>query len=342
MNSEKKLARIGLIGAGNVTETYHLGPLKTLPNVKIEWVVDTSKVRAEYIAGLANATAYTMLAECSDVDIALVAIPVGARRSVVEQVISRSWHAFCEKPFALSLADHRAMVDAARNRGVRLGVGLVRRQYSSTRAAQSILTSGVLGKIEMILGGEGMVMHRTGRGGEWYQGSAEASGGTLMETGSHLVDQAFTICGVSGFEIERCTQQHCEGLEFETSARGRVEVQGGAVVPFAFVISRLRDVYNGIVVRCTNGELRVGLSPDQKPEIFVREGQRAASVELQQPLVTNISSAVRAEWTEFMNECAQSSEFSDFDTGLLTTAFLEACYRESSRAPESEPAGVHS
>ena len=327
MSSSVKRLRLGIVGAGAVAETYHLGPLRTLEDVEIVWVCDTDRARARYLAGLAKVSlTATAVDECPEADVALVAIPVGPRRAVVEKVAARGWHALCEKPFARSLDDHRAIVAAARNHGVRLGVGLVRRQYAATKTAAEVLRSGVLGPVQTILAGEGMAMHRTGRGADWYQASAEASGGSLMETGSHLADQVFTLCGAIGFEIERCSQRVWNGLEFETSVAGRLEMESGDRAPFAFVVSRLHDVYNGIVVRCANGELRVGLAPEAQPEIFSREGKKISTLHGAAPATPNVHVAIRSEWQDFLSACRTSKNFTDWDTGLMTTAFLEQCY----------------
>src|SRR5262249_1843697 len=134
---------------------------------------------------------YASVGECPDVDTVLVAIPVGARRPILDAIASRGWHALCEKPFAATTTDHQSVVEQARLQDVRLGVGLQRRYYASTTLAQRFLSSRLLGGIRQVIAGEGMLLRRTGRGGDWYQGSASASGGTLFETGSHLIDQVF-------------------------------------------------------------------------------------------------------------------------------------------------------
>src|SRR5438309_1227392 len=128
---KRRRFRLGLIGAGSVVETYHLPVLRGLPDVKIRWVCDRDLGRAESLArtfGIPHT--YESVEKCPDVDVVLIGIPVAARRSVLDVVASRSWHALCEKPFAPTLADHEAIVERARRHGVRLGVGLQRRHYS--------------------------------------------------------------------------------------------------------------------------------------------------------------------------------------------------------------------
>jgi predicted dehydrogenase len=340
MNHQRKTVRVGLLGAGNVVEAYHLPVLRDFPGVEIAWVYDKNLTRARELAGAAGIRqAADSLENVPDVDAVLVAIPVGGRRAALETVIARGWHAFCEKPFAPTLADHQWITAEARKRGVRLGIGLVRRHYASTRTARRLLESEVLGPIETLLCGDGTSMRRSGRGSDFYQASAQASGGgALAETGSHLVDQAFTICNVEGYTIDRCVQKHVEGLEFETSVRGTINTRTGRA-PFALVVSRLADVYTGIVVRCHNGQMRVGLAPDGAVDLCARDGRVIERVGTPGDTKTGLFTAVRAEWEEFFEGCVRSPQFNDWDTGLMTTAFVEECYRHG--ATSGAPRGAN-
>ncbi len=339
-----RMVRVGLLGAGNVVEALHLPVLSGLPGVEVAWVCDTDRARARALASTYGIPhVFGSLDECSDVDAVLVAIPVGARRGALEKILARRWHAFCEKPFAPTLQDHEWIVAEARRRKVRLGVGLVRRHYASVTLARDWLGSGVLGPLKTILGGEGARVRHTGRAGDWYQANAQASGGgVLFEAGPHLVDQVFTICHVEDFRIDHCRQKVLNGVEFETSVRGSLVAEGGRPVPFALVVSQLHDVYNGIVVRCQHGELRLGAAPHGATEIYGRHGRLVGRLGGSAASEGEaFGAAVRAEWREFLDACARSAEFGDWDTGRLTTAFIEACYRFDVARAETV-SGLHS
>lgn len=317
-----------------MVETYHLPALSGLREFRIAWIYDKDHHRAKALSSAAGVgKAIGSLDEAPETDLVLIAVPVGARRAVVGPVFARAWHAFCEKPFAATLRDHEDFVAAARRSRVRLGVGLVRRHYTSTQTARSLLAAGLLGPIVQVLAGEGSRVRRTGRSADWYQASAqESGGGVLFETGPHLIDQVFTICGVERYQIDGCRQEVWEGLEFETSVRGRFQMSGAMEVPFAFVVTRLHDVYNGIVVRCTNGELRMGLAPDAAVEICDREGKVMTRIPPRVGGGRSLFAALQAEWQDFAAGCARSVDFSDWDTGLLTTAFIDECYRSQAAA----------
>jgi predicted dehydrogenase len=332
MNSTGRKLRLGMIGAGNVVETYHLPVLTRMNEVEVSWVCDLDSRRAKALASLHRIPrAVSSIADAPEVDACLVAIPVGARRETLEKVLARGWHAFCEKPFAPTVRDHEWIMAEARRRQRCLGIGLVRRHYDSTRVASRLLDRKILGAVESILGGEGMWMARTGRGSDWYQANAQsAGGGVLSETGSHLVDQAFAIARVEEFTIQRCNQRRMMGLEFETNVQGSCRLADGATVPFAFAVSRMNDVYNGVVIRCENGDLRVGLGSNGTANLFSRDGTDLGAVGTQSAraadATVSLYDAIRAEWREFLGRCTAGAGFSDWDTGYLTTAFIEACY----------------
>ena len=154
---ERNRFRVGLVGAGNVVESYHLPALGNLPNVELVWVCDRDRDRAESLSRTFGITAtYTSVEECPDVDLVLVGIPVGARRLVLDVVTAQRWHALCEKPFAATLADHKAIVKQAQQNDVQLGIGLQRRQYSTTWIARQLIEARLLGEPRQIVAGEGL------------------------------------------------------------------------------------------------------------------------------------------------------------------------------------------
>lgn len=319
---------VGVLGAGSVVRSLHLPVLRAFSGVRVRWICDADLERAKSAARVADVEDVCSSLEDHprEVDVVLVAIPVGARRPALATIASRKEHAFCEKPFAASLEDHEWMISRARAGGIHLGVALVRRVYGSTDLARRLLASGVLGAVESVSAGEGARIQRTGREGEWYQADPEASGGgVLMETGPHLVDQVMTICDVRSFSIESCVQTTSGGLEFETVAKGTLELRSGRMARFRMDVTRLRDVYNGIVIRCEHGELRVGLGVDSGVQIAGRSGGPA--VRLEAPGPRDAHSAFAEEWRRFLARSESPADGAEDDTGLLTTAFIDACYR---------------
>jgi predicted dehydrogenase len=314
--------RLGIIGAGSVVANYHLPVLQKVPGVQLAWITDPAAGRAEQLAKVYSIPRVVpSLAEGRDVDAVLVAAPLGARKPIMETVAERGWHAFVEKPFAATAADHQWMLGLAEKRGLVMAVGLLRRHYETTRRARKIVAAELLGPVREILAGEGMRARKFGRGGDWYQASGEASGGVFFETGSHLVDMTFLIGGVVSFELEHCEQQLAGGLEVETRALATATLASGVTVPLRIAVSRLNDVYNGIVVRCRHGELRVPTDPERPVELCSRDGEVVGT--LPGSPKPAMPPAVLGEWTEFLAHVARRDR--SLDTGLLATSFIDRC-----------------
>ena len=338
----KERTRLGILGAGWVVEGLHLPVLRAIEGIDIAWICDPDRARVGLVASLFEIPSHhTALSGAGDVDAVLVATPVHTRRALVEEALSRGFHAFCEKPFAPGLDDHHFMVAEARRRGLRLGVALMRRWYWSTTLAQGLLGAAVFGEVVSAVAGEGSRMQRTGRGSGWYQSSAAASGGGAMrETGSHLVDQLFSVVNGRSYRIDRCRQRSFEGLELETAAGGTLVSGSGAEVAFSLCVSRLRDTWNGVAVRCQGAELRLGLHADSPVEVRKRDGSLVTRFAAPETGAPALLSAVRAEWIAFLGAVARGEELHDEETGLLATEFIDDCYRAAVSASASRAGGV--
>jgi predicted dehydrogenase len=336
--------RVGVVGAGEIVEQVHLPVLRSLEGVEVSWLCDLDVDRARGVGSLFGVPEVLPdLKECRDADVVLVAIPVGARREALAEILSRGMHAFCEKPFAPDLGDHEWIVDRAREHGCRVGTAFMRRFFWGTATARELVASGVLGPVEKIIAGEGVRLYRTGKDAGWYQASAAASGGGVMrETGSHLVDQVFSIFDAGSFVVERSVQRTLDGLEFETHAGGTVTSASGAVARLSVCVSRLRDTFCGIAMRSARGELRIGLEADSPVELRGPDGAVVSRFEAPWPVPRAHLSAIRDEWMTFLRGVAEGGQVTDSDTGLMTTAFIDDCYRlgESPEAATTARAAV--
>jgi phthalate 4,5-cis-dihydrodiol dehydrogenase len=89
---------------------------------------------------------------CSDpaVDVVYVATPHELHAEHARLACARGKHVLVEKPMALSLADCRAMIDAARKSGVQLLVGHSHSFDSPFQRARALIEKGQFGAVRMI------------------------------------------------------------------------------------------------------------------------------------------------------------------------------------------------
>jgi predicted dehydrogenase len=320
--------KVGIVGAGVVTSGSHLPVLVNMPGIHIEWVCDRSLATARAVAqSYKIGQVFTHISECPDVDVVLVATPVGSRKEVVPEVLARGWHAFCEKPFAASLAEHDAYLDAAARQGVQIGVGQVRRYSKPTLTARRLLRLGFLGPVLRVAAAEGSHQRGTGRGSGWHMTDPSAGGGVLMETGSHLVDQVFYILGETDVSLRECIQRTHMGLELATSLVADLNLADGTTVDCSIEVSMVEDLCNGVFVEFPNFVLRAGLYFGEPLTLITREGETLCELGMDDGADTPVQGFF-LEWRDFLEQC-RTGEPSAVDAASVrnTTALIEACYR---------------
>ncbi|HRZ64199.1 MAG TPA: Gfo/Idh/MocA family oxidoreductase [Spirochaetia bacterium] len=122
------MIKIGIIGAGNMGRL-HASLAARGGAGKVVAVCDQDASRAIALAAEHGAAAFGSADELlgSGLDMAFVAVPNTQHAPLARKALERGLHVFVEKPFATSEADAEALLEAARQGGRRLFVGLNRR-----------------------------------------------------------------------------------------------------------------------------------------------------------------------------------------------------------------------
>ena len=321
--------KVGIIGAGVVTSGSHLPVLVNMPNLSVEWVCDCSLPTAQRVArSYGISQAFADIGHCPDVDVVLIATPVGSRHAVVPEALERGWHAFCEKPFALTLADHETYINVARARGVQIGVAQVRRYAKPTATARTLVRRGALGPIQRVMAADGFRMRGTGRGDAWHLNDRAAGGGVLAEFGSHLIDQVLFILGATGATVRECTQRVHRGLELASSLVADVSTAAGSPIPTSMDISLLDDLCNGVFIEFAECMLRVGLGFEDRLTLLSKDGEPVAEFATPEGADSPVQ-GFYLEWKDFLRQC-ETREPSAIDAATVTTT--TALIGEASRA----------
>jgi len=317
---------VGIVGAGVVTSGSHLPVLVNMPDVSVEWICDRSLATATAVArsyGIPRAC--VEIRQCPDVDVVLVATPVGSRGAVVPEVLARGWHALCEKPFALTLADHRAYVSAARARGLQIAVAQVRRYAKPTASARALVARGVFGRPQRVLAAEGFHMRGTGRDTGWHMNDRNAGGGVLGEFGSHLIDQALYVLGATSagdVEVQTCTQRVHRDLELAASLVAAVKEIGGSTVTCGIDVSLIDDLCNGVFIEFRDVTLRVGLGFEDTLSLTSKDGETLAQVGMPEGADSPVQ-GFYLEWRDFLRQCRTGTPSAiDAETVEATTAVI--------------------
>jgi predicted dehydrogenase len=187
--------RWGIIGCGLIGQK-RATALRALGHT-VASVADAVAERAEAMAADygANAIAdWKTLAAQADLDAVVVATSHDWLSPIAVACLEKGKHVLVEKPAGRTLADVRAIADAARREGHIAKVGYNHRFHPALRKARAIVEAGDLGPLMFIRG-------RYGHGGrvgyeqEWRFRPEISGGGELIDQGSHLIDLAHWFLG---------------------------------------------------------------------------------------------------------------------------------------------------
>lgn len=249
------VSRVAIIGAGAVTEKKHLPALAVSERLEVTALVDLDEGRARRLAQEFRIP--RIARQCSELaghaDIALVAVPHHLHARVAIQAMEAGLHPFVEKPLAANMADVRLMTTAADRLGRRIGVGLVRRQYSTFRFVKSVLERGWLGQIASFDVREGGAYNWPVATDATFRKATQ--GGVLFDTGAHTLDMVLAWLGA--FEQVRYADDRRTGVD----ANAVLALTLASGVRGTIELSRTRNLRNTCIIRGERGEIEVGMGP---------------------------------------------------------------------------------
>ena len=180
--------RFGLVGYGFGARYFHAPLIASAPECKLVAVATRSAERRALVA-----TEHPDAAVVDDLaglvaagaEAVTVSTPADTHIPLCRQALERGLPVVVDKPFALTAADARPAVELAERLGLALSVYQNRRWDSDFRTVRALADSGTLGEITRF---ESRFERR-------QDGPPAAGGGTLLDFGSHLVDQALQLLG---------------------------------------------------------------------------------------------------------------------------------------------------
>ena len=179
--------RHGLLGYGAGGRVFPAPLIAAAPGIRFLGVVTRSaQRRASLDAGVA---AFDTLADlaAAGAESVTVCTPAATHAELALQAVRLGLAVVVDKPFARSAADARAVATAAADAGVPLSVYQNRRWDSDFRTVRRLVGEGALGDVRRF----------ESRFERWdpNREPSVAGGGTLLDFGAHLVDQATQLCG---------------------------------------------------------------------------------------------------------------------------------------------------
>jgi len=186
--------RVGLIGFGYAGKTFHAPLIRATAGLELAAVAssDAGKVRATLGDGPAVMSSAQALIAAADIDLVVIASPNATHGELATLALQAGRHVVVDKPFTANAGEALQLAMLARGKGRLLSVFHNRRWDSTTRTANKLLASGMLGEIRYA------AMHydrfRPQPVNRWKEDAA-AGGGLWMDLGPHLLDEALCYFG---------------------------------------------------------------------------------------------------------------------------------------------------
>jgi predicted dehydrogenase len=143
---------------------------------------------------------------CSNqIDAVVVSTPPNVHREHCEVALDAGMHVLCEKPLATTVADCRALVEAADRQGRILATGFNYRFYPAVSKARNLISAGAIGKLDHVVSFAG---HPGGPEftHPWVHDARVVGGGALMDNGIHLADLTLHFLGDVVESHRMCTE----------------------------------------------------------------------------------------------------------------------------------------
>jgi predicted dehydrogenase len=196
--------KIGLVGYGFGGRYFHAPLIASAPECELTGVVTTSAERRELVArehpGVPTYETLEALA-AAGAEAVSISTPADTHSRLTDEAIGLGLSVVCDKPFALDPVAARRSVGLAAARGVTLSPYQNRRWDSDFLAVRAMVADGTLGEVR-----------RFESRFERYApdaGPGRSGGGTLLDFGAHLVDQAVVLLGpVDAVHAEARTREN--------------------------------------------------------------------------------------------------------------------------------------
>jgi predicted dehydrogenase len=178
------------VGYGFGGRYFHAPLLAAAPECTFLGVVTTSPERRELLSREhPGATAFDSLEElaAAGAEAVTISTPAGTHSELTDAALDLGLAVVCDKPFALDAASARASVARSQLLGLPLSPYQNRRWDSDFLTVRSLVDRGELGTVTRF---ESRFERFSPE-----PGPAPSGGGTLLDFGAHLVDQALVLLG---------------------------------------------------------------------------------------------------------------------------------------------------
>jgi scyllo-inositol 2-dehydrogenase (NADP+) len=191
--------RVALIGYGLGGQSFHAPVIAATPGMRLAAIVTGNADRqrqaaTEHPGARIVDAADALFRDPSGIDLVVISTPNRTHVPLALQAVEAKRPVVVDKPLAISAAEGRQLVDAARRRKVFLSVYQNRRWDGDFLTVRRLLAEQAFGTVHRFE--SHLDRWRPNAKGGWRElGDPREAGGLLFDLGSHLIDQALTLFG---------------------------------------------------------------------------------------------------------------------------------------------------
>lgn len=287
-----KKVRIGIVGAGKISEVLHIPNTILSEYAQLVAIADPNPQRLEHfrrkLENVRFYEDYRQMLEKEDIDAVIVATPNALHAEVSIAALEKGKNVLVEKPMATNSEDALKMIEAAKKNRKVLMVNHSQRFFPHHIKAKEIVQSGVLGEIRLV---KTMFGHagpeNWSPSAAWFFDKNVAMFGALGDLGVHKVD---LIRYITGLDIVECTGfiatlEKRASVEDVASAVLRLSNSSLATLDSNWITKGLEENY--FVVYGEKGTMKVGQTDPTKIDIYLEKPFRMHGEIVLRPLFTN-------------------------------------------------------
>ena len=186
--------RVGLIGFGFVSKTFHVPLLKATEGYKITAVSSSRPADVSaMIAGVDVVADPNALATHPDIDLVVIASPNETHAPLAEAAMRAGRNVVVDKPFTITVAEARHLAAVAKEKKVLLSVFQNRRWDSDFLTVQDAIRRDLVGRIVLF---ESRIDRYRPEVRERWREIPGPGAGLLYDLGPHLIDQTLLLFGI--------------------------------------------------------------------------------------------------------------------------------------------------
>ncbi len=263
------MKKVGMIGCGNICQAY-FNAAKQLDSIEIVACADLDMEAAEAKAEENGCKAVTVDAILADpqIDIILNLTTPQAHASVNTAALQAGKHVHCEKPFAVTREDGKAVLELATEKGLLTGCAPDTFLGAGHQTARKLIDDGWIGRP---IAGTAFMMcpgHES-----WHPNPGFyylKGGGPMFDMGPYYVTALVNMLGpakrvsaISGrsFDERTCTSEVRNGeklpVEVTTHLAGTIEFECGAIITVVMSFDIKKHSMPPIEIHGTAGSMRV-------------------------------------------------------------------------------------